>query len=118
MNASNDIIRHTKRTMKRRRQITLMGWIAATVSALAGAASIAAQSPSLWDQPAAALAEQIAEVVGPGQAHFTVRNLSTVRSDEISAIGRLLEQDLKAHGVTTSGAEGASPVRVPLSEDA
>ena len=99
-----------------------MGWIAAVVSAFGGTASIAAQPPVAqtgpWDQPAAALAEQIAEVVGPGQAHFTVRNLSTVRSDELSAISRLLEQDLKAHGVIASGAEGASAVRVTLSEDA
>lgn len=108
--------------MKRRRQITLIGWIAAVVSAFAGTASIAAQPPVAqtgpWDQPAGALAEQIAAVVGLGQAHLTVRNLSTVRSDELSAISRLLEQDLKAHGVTTSGAEGASAVRVTLSEDA
>jgi len=42
---------------------------------------------------------------GPGQAHLTVRNMSTIPNDEIPAIRLQLEQDLKAHGVLASGAE-------------
>jgi hypothetical protein len=73
--------------------------------------------PSPWEQPAAALAEQVAGILGPGQARLTIRNLSTVPSDEIPAIRRLLEQDLKSHGVLASGAESANAIRVTLSEN-
>jgi hypothetical protein len=70
-----------------------------------------------WDQPAAALADQIAAILGPGQARLVIRNVSTVSTDEIPAIRRLLEQDLKAHGVLASGAESANTIRVTLSEN-
>jgi hypothetical protein len=73
---------------------------------------------SPWEQPAASLAEEIAGILGPGQARLTIRNLSTVSTDEIPAIRRLLEQDLKAHGVLASGAESANVIRVTLSENA
>ena len=75
-------------------------------------------APSPWEQPAASLAEEIAELLGPGQAHLTIRNLSTMSTDEIPAIRHLLEQDLKTHGVLASGAESANTVRVTLSENA
>jgi hypothetical protein len=74
-------------------------------------------APSPWEQPAAALAEQIAGILGPGQAHLTVRNMSTIPNDEIPAIRLQLEQDLKAHGVLASGAESANSIRVTLSEN-
>ena len=77
----------------------------------------ATDAPSPWVQPAATLAEEIAGILGPGQAHLTIRNLSTIPSEEIPAILRLLEQDLKARGVTTSEAESANVLRVTLSEN-
>jgi len=86
-------------------------------SGLVGQAASAAPAPGQWEQPAASLAEQIAGILGPGQAHLTLRNLSTVPSGEIPAIRRLLEQDLKAHGVLVSGAESANSIRVTLSEN-
>ncbi|MGD0731528.1 MAG: hypothetical protein ABR956_09695 [Terracidiphilus sp.] len=89
--------------------------VAAVASGMAGLAANAAPSP--WDQPAAALAGQIADILGPGQARLTIRNLSTVPTSEIPAIRELLEQDLKAHGVLASGAESANSIRVTLSED-
>lgn len=82
---------------------------------LTGLAANAA--PSQWEQPAANLATQIAEILGPSQARLTIRNLSTIPNDEIPAIRRLLEQDLKTHGVLSSGAESANQVRVTLSEN-
>ncbi len=85
------------------------------VSAWLGQAANAAPSP--WEQPAAALAEQIAGILGPGQAQLTIRNLSKMSTDEIPAIRRLLEQDLKTHGVQVSGAESANAIRVTLSEN-
>jgi hypothetical protein len=84
---------------------------------LMGLMASAAAAPSQWEQPAAALAEQIAGILGPGQAHLTIRNLSTIPTDEIPAIRRLLVQDLKARGVTTSEGESANSIRVTLSDN-
>jgi hypothetical protein len=90
-------------------------WLVAVVaSGLMGRGSAA---PSPWEQPAAALAEEIAGILGPGQARLTIRNLSTIPSDEIPAIRLLLEQDLKGHGVLASGVESANTIRVTLSEN-
>ncbi|MGA9673123.1 MAG: hypothetical protein WBQ94_28245 [Terracidiphilus sp.] len=75
-------------------------------------------APNPWEQPAAALAEQVAGIVGPGQAHLTIRNLSTVPAEQIATIRRLLVEDLKAHGVLASGAESANSIRITLSENA
>jgi hypothetical protein len=93
-------------------------WIVAmAVSSLLGLAVHAAAAPSPWDQPAAALAEEIAAILGPGQARLTIRNLSTVSTDAIPAIRSLLEQDLKTRGILASGAESANTIRVTLSEN-
>jgi hypothetical protein len=91
--------------------------IAATV-ALAASAAGAAPAPGPWDQPAAALAGQIADILGPGQARLAIRNQSTIPDSAIPTIRRLLEQDLKEHGVTASGAESANSIRITLSENA
>jgi hypothetical protein len=95
--------------------IKLFCLIAVLASAPTALAENAAPSP--WEQPAAALAEQIAAILGPGQAHLTIRNLSKISTGEIPAIRRLLEQDLKARGVQASGAESANTIRVTLSEN-
>jgi hypothetical protein len=75
-------------------------------------------APSVWQQPAAALAAQVADLLGPGQTHLTIHNLSTIPIDQIPSIRRLLVQELKARGVLTSGTESANVVRVTLSENA
>ncbi len=90
--------------------IAWIWWIAAT--------SGSAQSPNAWTQPAATLCEQISGILGPGQARLTIRNLSAISGDAIPAIRKLLEQDLKAHGITLAGDEGANNIRVTLSENA
>ena len=90
-------------------------WLVAVVAGLTGIAASAAASQ--WEQPAAALADQIADILGPGQARLTIRNLSTVPTGEIPAIRELLKQDLKTHGVLASGAESANSIRVTLSEN-
>jgi len=76
------------------------------------------QAARPWEQPAAALAGQIADLMGPGQARLTIRDPSSLPADEIPVIRKLLEQDLKSHGVTASGAESANAIRVTLSENA
>ena len=91
-------------------------WLIAVL--FTGLTSLAAvPAPSPWNEPAAALAEQIANLLGPGQAHLTIRNLSTIPNDQIPAIRRLLEQSLKSHGVQASGTESANAIRVTLSEN-
>jgi hypothetical protein len=70
-----------------------------------------------WEQPAAALAEQISGILGPGQAHLIIRNNSKISTDEIPAIRHALEEALKAHGVQASGVESANTVRITLSEN-
>jgi hypothetical protein len=77
-----------------------------------------AAAPDTWEQPASELADQIAAILGPGQAHLTIRNLSSISNDEIPVIRRLLTQDLKAHGVVMAGTESANTIRVTLSESA
>ena len=97
-----------------------LAWLIAVV--LGGLTGLMGQTanpaPSPWERPAAVLTEQIAGILGPGQARLTIRNVSTIPSGEIPAIRLLLEQDLKAHGVLASGAESANSIRVTLSEDA
>jgi hypothetical protein len=91
--------------------------VAVIASGLMGLTANAAPAPSPCEQPAAALAGQIAEILGPGQARLTIHNLSTISNDEIPAIRLLLERDLKTLGVVTSGAESANAVRLTLSEN-
>jgi hypothetical protein len=100
--------------MKRMKRFWLVGMI---LGGLIGLAATAAPVPGTWDQPAASLADAIAEILAPGQARLTMRNLSTIPTDQIPAIRRLLEQDLKSHGVLASGAESANTIRVTLSEN-
>jgi hypothetical protein len=96
----------------------LISWVLLTASGLGGLRSSAAPVPSQWEKGAAALAEQIAGIMGPGQAQLTIRNISSVPAADLPCIRKLLEQDLKAHGVLTSGAESANAIRVTLSESA
>jgi hypothetical protein len=92
--------------------------IAVLILMLAGRrGSAAAASSDPWEQPAAALAEQIAAILGSGQAHLVIRNNSQIPTDEIPVIRRLLEQDLKARGIQASGAESANIIRVTFSEN-
>lgn len=74
-------------------------------------------TPSRWAPPAAELAGQIADFLGPGQAQLTIRNVSAIQTSEVPAIRNLLEQDLKARGVLNGGAESANVIRVTLSEN-
>ena len=102
------------------RAMRLIGTVALGVWGLAGLAACraqAVQAPGPWSQPAAELATQIADILGPGQAQVTIRNLSTIQASEIPSIRKLMEQDLKAHGVIASGAESANAIRVTLSEN-
>jgi hypothetical protein len=103
------------------RAMRLIWGVALGLCGLAGLAVCGAQAPQTpnrWAEPAAELAGQIADILGPGQGQVTIRNLSTIQAGEIPAIRKLLEQDLKAHGIIASGGESANAVRVTLSENA
>ena len=50
--------------------------------------------------------------------HLSLRNLSTIPADQLPIIQRLIEQDLKTHGITASGDESANALRITLSENA
>src|SRR5580704_15409630 len=102
------------RAMRLIRAVALGLW---GLAGLAACRAQAVQTPSRWSQPAADLSTQIADILGPGQAQVTIRNLSTIQASEISSIRKLIEQDLKAHGVIASGAESANAIRVTLSEN-
>jgi hypothetical protein len=84
---------------------------------LAGQA-VAAPATSKWQEPAAALADEVAAILGPGQVRLTIRNASSIPVEEIPRIRTLLDEALKARGVLTSGAESANSIRITLSENA
>ena len=94
-----------------------LGRIAMAMLWITSMLATAAEAPGPWAQPAASLAEQIAAVLGPGQAHLTIRNNSSLTTEQIPAIRLLLEQQLKSHGVQASGAESANAIHVTLSEN-
>jgi len=87
----------------------------AMYTAMCFAASTSA-APGPWEQPAAALAAQVAGILGPGQAQLTIRNISSISNSDVAPIRSLIEQNLKTYGVTISGAESANAIRVTLSE--
>ncbi|MGD0628646.1 MAG: hypothetical protein ABR987_04805 [Terracidiphilus sp.] len=97
------------------RRVLRFAVLLVSAAGLAGLSANAAAGQ--WEQPAAALAEQIATILGPAQAHLIIRNNSRISNDEIPTIRRLLEQDLKARGIQASGAESANVIRITLSED-
>ena len=103
------------RAMRLIRAVALGLW---GLAGLTACRAQAVQTPSRWSQPAADLTAQIADILGPGQAQVTIRNLSTIQASEIPSIRKLVEQDLKARGIIVSGAESANAIRVTLSENA
>ncbi|MGP8253111.1 MAG: hypothetical protein ACLQHF_13845 [Terracidiphilus sp.] len=90
--------------------------VAAILASLAVCGTAPAQSP--WQQPASDLAAQIASILGHGAARLMIRNLSSLPVDEIPAIRKLLEQDLRARGVVANSAPNDTIIRVTLSERA
>jgi hypothetical protein len=94
-------------------------WFIWLIAALAGGLRMPAfAAETAWEQPAAALAARIADVLGSGQARLTILNRSSIATDQIPAIRKLFAEDLKAHGITLGGAESATTVHVTLSENA
>jgi hypothetical protein len=78
----------------------------------------AAGASTSWDAPAAQLAEQIATLLGPGQAQLDLTNRSTIPPSEIPAIRKSLEDALRSHGVRPADAASANSIHITLSENA
>ena len=70
-----------------------------------------------WEQPASALAEQIATILGPGQATLTIRNLSSIADADVPAIRASFERDLKTHSIAIATGESANTIRITLSQN-
>ena len=68
-------------------------------------------------QPVADLARQIAAFAGPGPAKLTMRNLSSLNAEEVPFIRKMLERDLRGYGIHVSDTDGATVIRVTLSEN-
>lgn len=98
--------------MKLFRQVT--GWASVLMMALA---LNAAAASSDWDKPAAALTDQIAAILGPGQASLTIRNLSSIASSDIPAIRARFEQNLKSHNIVPAYGESANAIHLYLSQN-
>jgi hypothetical protein len=96
----------------------LIWWSAAAMSVAMTATMGVAQAAGAWDQPTAALADKVAAILVSGQARITLRNLSTISAQELPAIRKLLEEDLKQRGIGSTGDESANAIRVTLSENA
>jgi hypothetical protein len=96
----------------------LLRWLAVAFASGACAVAHAALDAS---QPTAELAKRIAAIAGPGPAKLTVNSRSSLTPEEVVAIRKLLERDLRALGVISQGAasdsggESATAIRVTLS---
>jgi hypothetical protein len=90
------------------------GWVSAL---LAATLLLAATPPGDWAQPAATLADQIASILGPGQATLVIRNLSSIENADVPSIRASIERNLKARGISLAGAESANIIRITLSEN-
>ena len=70
-----------------------------------------------WEQPAAALARQIAALAGPGPAQLVLRNQSTLNPNDLPQIRQTLEQDLRSLGVLPGSSDSTTLIRVTLAQN-
>ena len=78
---------------------------------------LAATNASEWEQPANSLAEQVAAILGPGQATLTIRNLSSIADSDIPTIRAYIEKNLKTHSMAIAPGESANTIRITLSQN-
>lgn len=99
----------------RRCTAKLFQLLALCIFGLASLAAVAAPSP--WQKPAEQLAQRIADLLGPGQASLTIRNMSSIPSNQVPDIRDLLVQALRARGINAADKNAANTVSVTLSEN-
>jgi hypothetical protein len=76
-----------------------------------------ARAQTAWDSPSADLAKQIAAITGPGTITLTITNRSTIATDDIPAIRKSVERELRSAGIITRAKDADSDVRVTLSQN-
>lgn len=84
---------------------------------LALACLASAQVTSRWDAPCVALATQIAALNGPGTITLSVTNRSSLPDNELPAIRKAIERNLRAAGVTVRQKDADANVRVTFSQN-
>ena len=78
----------------------------------------AAQASERWEPQVAAFAKKIAAVSGPGTATLELRNISSLTAEQVTAIRRPLELQLRTAGVQLRPEHEASVgIRVTLSDN-
>jgi hypothetical protein len=77
-----------------------------------------AWAASAWDASSADMAKQIVAVTGPGTISLSIKNRSSISTDEIPVIRRALERELRAAGVTVRPQSSSAEVRLTLSQNA
>jgi hypothetical protein len=70
-----------------------------------------------WQAPCVELAKQIVALTGPGTITLTIANRSSIATDDVPAIRRALEQELRSDGVSVRAKDADSEVRVTLSQN-
>src|SRR5215469_1167172 len=77
-----------------------------------------AWAASAWDVPSVEMAKQIVTLTGPGTITLSIKNRSSISTDEIPAIRKALERELRAAGVTVRAQSSNAEVRLTLSQNA
>jgi hypothetical protein len=69
----------------------------------------------MWDEPdwGGLAPDEIADILGPGQAQLTIRNLSTIQTTEIPAIRKLLQASFLSLIQESWKVRPAAPLSVP-----
>lgn len=102
-----------------RQRMTLKRLVFGLLALVVGALPMCAAAPeTTWAAPAARLAKEIANIAGPGTAAISIRNQSTIPNDEVAAIRRGIEAQLRVNGIQARDAESAATtVSITLSEN-
>ncbi len=104
MERANGIIRANGGMRRKMMAMRLRRWVAAVLMlGMLAALHAAFAASGAWDQPAGALAEQIAALMGPGQARLTLRNASSIGNDELPGIRKLLVAGFEGAGRDDGG---------------
>ncbi len=101
-----------------RQNMTLQRLFFGLLALVLSVVQVYAMPPETWAAPAAKLAKEIANISGPGTVALSIKNQSSIPNDEVAAIRRAIEAQLRVNGVQIRSAEtAASTAAVTLSEN-
>ncbi len=78
----------------------------------------AAYAANSWDAPSSEMAKQIAAITGPGTVSLKINNRSSISTDDLPAIRKAVDRELRAAGVSVQVKNASSDVRLTLSQNA